>query len=441
MPTSLILGSGPAAAGRHWHSPGTRSSASRCWTWGHARGAATRPHGAATWRAGRRPTGRRPTSTSSVAGRCGPAGRLPEKRAFGLGLPVPGPRTAVRNPRRPGRQRRVGLRCLRGVLQRVGRPDHALQSGDVRRLAGVLRRDGAPLPGGSRRDGTGRRGGRSRRPVPAPHRRPGLSRPSVDGQRRCWRGHDAHRGRLQSRGRDRRPGPPGAPRRRVHPVRPVHDRLPLPADLLRRPTPSTDSAPRVGSTTTTASWPCGWTRSPAAPSSRPGRRLGCRTPLVGRPRSSWRAAGSAPRRLVLGSLGHFDRPVRLLESVQFLLPALSLRPTPDPRRERTFTLNQFNLVFDAGGGGRDLSQIHFYPYNPAIEDVGPRGPPARPRRTGADRCAPPPVDRARLPPVLGVAPPRGRGPIGPQWPAYRNWTCTAGRPTAGPGCSASSPGP
>jgi len=81
--------------------------------------------------------------------------------------------------------------------------------------------------------------------------------------------------------------------------------------------------------------------------------------------------GVGTTRLVLGSLGHFDRPVRLLESVQFLLPALSLRPTPDPRGERNFTLNQFNLVFDAGGGGHDLSQIHFYPYNPAVEDSVP----------------------------------------------------------------------
>ena len=57
--------------------------------------------------------------------------------------------------------------------------------------------------------------------------------------------------------------------------------------------------------------------------------------------------------------------------MQFVLPALSLRPTPDPRTERNFTLNQFNLVFDAGGGGYDLGQIHFYPYNPVVGDSVP----------------------------------------------------------------------
>ncbi|MGO8872564.1 MAG: GMC oxidoreductase [Acidimicrobiales bacterium] len=81
--------------------------------------------------------------------------------------------------------------------------------------------------------------------------------------------------------------------------------------------------------------------------------------------------GVGTTRLVLGSLDHFDRPVQLAESAQFILPAISLRSTPDPRNERNFTLNQFNLVFDAGGGGYDLSQIHFYPYNPVFEDSLP----------------------------------------------------------------------
>jgi choline dehydrogenase-like flavoprotein len=84
---------------------------------------------------------------------------------------------------------------------------------------------------------------------------------------------------------------------------------------------------------------------------------------------AWGGVGTT--RLVLGSLEHFDRPVQMAESAQFILPALSLRPTPDPRTERNFTLNQFNLVFDAGGGGYDLSQIHFYPYNPVVEDSVP----------------------------------------------------------------------
>jgi choline dehydrogenase-like flavoprotein len=76
--------------------------------------------------------------------------------------------------------------------------------------------------------------------------------------------------------------------------------------------------------------------------------------------------GIGTTRLVLGSLGHFDRPVELGESIQFVMPALSLGATADPRTEHDFTLNQFNLVFDPGGGGYDLCQIHFYPYNPVF---------------------------------------------------------------------------
>ena len=81
--------------------------------------------------------------------------------------------------------------------------------------------------------------------------------------------------------------------------------------------------------------------------------------------------GIGTTRLVLGSLGHFDRPVELAESVQFVMPAASKRPTADPRQERDFTLNQFNLVYDASGDGFDLCQIHFYPYNPVFESSMP----------------------------------------------------------------------
>jgi choline dehydrogenase-like flavoprotein len=77
--------------------------------------------------------------------------------------------------------------------------------------------------------------------------------------------------------------------------------------------------------------------------------------------------GIGTTRLVLGSLDHFDRPVELGESVQFVMPAMSRRPTADPRWARDFTLNQFNVVYDASGDGFDLSQVHFYPFNPVFE--------------------------------------------------------------------------
>ncbi len=76
--------------------------------------------------------------------------------------------------------------------------------------------------------------------------------------------------------------------------------------------------------------------------------------------------GIGTTRLVLGSLGTFDQAVHLQESVQFVVPAVSLRPVPDPRLARNFTLNQFNLLYDDTGEGVDLGLVHFYEYNPAF---------------------------------------------------------------------------
>ncbi len=79
--------------------------------------------------------------------------------------------------------------------------------------------------------------------------------------------------------------------------------------------------------------------------------------------------GIGTTRLVLGSIRYFDQPIRLEESVQFVMPVISKRQTIDPRRERNFTLNQFNLIYDASGDGVDLCQIHFYPYQPEVMEA------------------------------------------------------------------------
>ena len=103
--------------------------------------------------------------------------------------------------------------------------------------------------------------------------------------------------------------------------------------------------------------------------------------LVGADRIFVACGGIGTTRLVLGSLGLFDRVVHLQESVQFVLPALSIRPVPDPRLSRNFTLNQFNLLYDDTGEGLDLGLVHFYEYNPAFlgSIPGPiRGPIADP---------------------------------------------------------------
>ena len=76
--------------------------------------------------------------------------------------------------------------------------------------------------------------------------------------------------------------------------------------------------------------------------------------------------GIGTTRLVLGSLDRFDSPVELQESVQFVMPTISLAPCDDPRGQRNFTLNQFNVLYDHTGEGFDLCQIHFYDYNPAF---------------------------------------------------------------------------
>ena len=81
--------------------------------------------------------------------------------------------------------------------------------------------------------------------------------------------------------------------------------------------------------------------------------------------------GLGTTRLVLGSLPETTHHLELLESVQFLLPAVSLRGVGDFGADRDFTLNQFNMVYDDTGTGLDLVQVHFYPNNPAMERAFP----------------------------------------------------------------------
>ncbi len=76
-------------------------------------------------------------------------------------------------------------------------------------------------------------------------------------------------------------------------------------------------------------------------------------------------------RLVANSLGLFDVELPMLESQQFILPMLSLRATPDPRREPDFTLNQFNMIVTLDGSSVDISQLHFYAFNSAFTNALP----------------------------------------------------------------------
>lgn len=74
--------------------------------------------------------------------------------------------------------------------------------------------------------------------------------------------------------------------------------------------------------------------------------------------------GIGSTRLVLESLDYYDKQVFMDESVQFVVPALSVSRTADPRQTGSFTLNQFNMVVALDQLDHELAQVHFYSYNP-----------------------------------------------------------------------------
>ena len=77
-------------------------------------------------------------------------------------------------------------------------------------------------------------------------------------------------------------------------------------------------------------------------------------------------------RLVANSFGLLGTDLSMMESQQFLVPMLSMHPTKDPRTEDQFTLNQFNMIVALDEIGWDVSQLHFYTYNPAMLGALPR---------------------------------------------------------------------
>jgi choline dehydrogenase-like flavoprotein len=83
------------------------------------------------------------------------------------------------------------------------------------------------------------------------------------------------------------------------------------------------------------------------------------------------AGGLGSTRIALNSLSAPPKQVSLQESVQFLVPFVSRRTTGDPRGRRDFTLNQFNLLLKYDDEAYTTSQVHCYPYNPAIADALP----------------------------------------------------------------------
>jgi hypothetical protein len=72
-------------------------------------------------------------------------------------------------------------------------------------------------------------------------------------------------------------------------------------------------------------------------------------------------------RLIAASLGLTQREFEMAESMQFILPFLSAHSTGDPRGQPgQFTLNQFNILVQFDDQYLTTSQLHCYPYNPAV---------------------------------------------------------------------------
>jgi choline dehydrogenase-like flavoprotein len=76
-------------------------------------------------------------------------------------------------------------------------------------------------------------------------------------------------------------------------------------------------------------------------------------------------------RLVAQSLGDWSRRIHMKESSQFMVPFASLHGSKNLTQDGSFTLNQFNIVLPFDEVGRDLVQIHGYPYNAAMDDALP----------------------------------------------------------------------
>jgi choline dehydrogenase-like flavoprotein len=89
------------------------------------------------------------------------------------------------------------------------------------------------------------------------------------------------------------------------------------------------------------------------------------------------AGGLGSTRIVLNSLSAPPAQLDLQESAQFLIPFVSRRATCDPRDRADFTLNQFNMLLKFDDEAHNTSQIHCYPYNPAIAAALPAWLPAR----------------------------------------------------------------
>ena len=107
-------------------------------------------------------------------------------------------------------------------------------------------------------------------------------------------------------------------------------------------------------------------------------------------------------RLVANSLNLFDVDIPMLESQQFVLPALSAHATEDPRRKQDFTLNQFNVIVAPDGDRVDISTLHFYTFNRAFTNALPPVLRVSSAEWISGAATTPPHRRVRLPAIVEV---------------------------------------
>ena len=119
--------------------------------------------------------------------------------------------------------------------------------------------------------------------------------------------------------------------------------------------------------------------------------------------------GIGTTRLVLGSLGAFDQAVYLQESVQFVMPTVSMRPVPDPRRGAELHPQPVQPPLRRHRRGRRPLSGPLLRVQPGLSRVSARIDPGSERRACAGRPAATCLGGSGLRPGLGLTESEGRG--------------------------------
>ena len=122
--------------------------------------------------------------------------------------------------------------------------------------------------------------------------------------------------------------------------------------------------------------------------------------------------GIGTARLVLGSLGVFDRALYLQESVQFVMPTVSRHPVSDPRSAAQFHPQPVQSALRRERGGRRSLSGALLRVQPGLSCVSTRSDPPSGRRTCTGRAVATSVRWSGLRAGLGVTEGEARGTSG-----------------------------